>query len=326
MINNKLHIIITGETGKGHSISLRRNTIRNCAITFILLTIVLGYGGVRGFYYQQQNWQLQAEAVQLAAELQTGTDTLSSELQATRKQLHRQLVETRTELARVVREKEELTGSYQQQVATLKQDQEELLEGSISKLDEQSKVIENVIDQLGVKVKIEEDPSHSGGPYIAMHDKYQDKLICDTDRYITALQKIPLGHPVNTKISSSFGKRKDPLNNKTAFHSGIDFRGKTGDKIKATGNGVVIKATYNKGLGNHVVLSHGDGYETTFAHLSKRLVKKGDKITRGQVVGLIGNTGRSTGSHLHYEIRRYGKAINPMKYMKVADLTVIASK
>ena len=86
------------------------------------------------------------------------------------------------------------------------------------------------------------------------------------------------------------------------------------------------KSAYNKGLGYYIVLSHGIGYETMYAHLSKRLVKKGDRVKRGQTIGLVGNTGRSTGSHLHYEVRRYGKAINPMKYLQVADITVIASK
>ena len=300
MANNKLHIIITGEAGKGRSISLHKNTIRNSIIAFTLLTVFLAYGSLQGIYYQQQKRQLQAETMQLA--------------------------ETRSELARIVQEKEEQTSSYQQQLATLKQDQEELLEGSISKLDERAKVIENVIDQLGVKVKIEEDPEHSGGLYIAMDENFTDKLIYNTDRYLTTLLKMPLGPPINTRISSRFGKRTDPLNGKKAFHAGVDFRGKIGDKVKATGNGVVKKSTHNKGSGNYVILSHSNGYETKFAHLSKRLVKKGEKITRGQIIGLLGNTGRSTGSHLHYEIRRYGKPINPMKYLNISDLTVIASK
>ena len=315
MANDKLHILITGETGKGRNISLDKNRMRNTVIAVILFTVLLGYGALRSIYYQQQTRQLRAS-----------TESLTHELQTTREQLNRELTSTRIELARVIREKEELTSSYQQQLASLKQDQERLLEGSISKLDEQSKVIENVIDQLGVKVKTEEDTSHSGGLFIAMDEKYQDKLICNTDRYLTALQKLPLGPPVKTKISSGFGRRKDPINSKRAFHSGIDFRGQTGDKVLATGNGVVKKSGYNKGLGHHVIISHGNGYESTFAHLSKRLVKRGEKVSRGQTIGLVGNTGRSTGSHLHYEIRRYGKAINPMKYLQVSKLTVTSSK
>lgn len=317
MANNKLHIIITGETGKSRCLSMGKNTPRNILIALAILTIGLGFGTtLRGSgYLKKQNKQLQA-----------GTETLTTELQTTREQLNRQLDEARSELAQVVREKKELTRSYQQQVADLKQDQETLIEGSISRLDERAKVIETVIDQLGVKVKVEEDPGHSGGPYIALDDTYFNKLISDTDRYLTALQKMPLGRPVNTKISSRFGRRTDPLNKKKAFHTGIDFKGNTGDKVRTTGDALVKKSAHNKGLGYYVVLSHGNGYETMYAHLSKRLVRRGDRVKRGQAIGLVGNSGRSTGSHLHYEVRRYGKAINPMKYLQVADINVIASK
>jgi len=316
MENNRLHVIITGETGKSRCLSMRKNTPRNILIALAILTVALGYGTtLRSSSYLKQNKQLQA-----------GTETLTAELQTTREQLNRQLDQARSELAQVVRENKELTRSYQQQVADLRQDQETLIEGSISRLDERAKVIETVIDQLGVKIKVEEDPDHSGGLYIALDDTYFNKLISDTDRYLTALQKMPLGRPINTKISSRFGKRTDPLNKKRAFHTGIDFKGNTGDKVRTTGDALVKKSAHNKGLGYYIVLSHGNGYETMYAHLSKRLVRRGDKVKRGQAIGLVGNSGRSTGSHLHYEVRRYGKAINPIKYMQVADITVIASK
>jgi len=327
MANNKLHIIITGETGKSRCLSMRRNTPRNILVALAILTVVLGYGTtLRGSRYLKQNKQLQAKTVQLAAELQASTESLTTELQTTREQLNRQLDEAGSKLARVVQEKNELIRNYQQQLTNLKQDQETLLEGSISRLDERAKVIETVIDQLGVKVKVEEDPDHSGGPYIALDETYCDKLICDTDRYLAAFQKMPLGRPIKTKISSRFGKRTDPLNKKRAFHAGVDFKGDTGDKIRTTGDALVKKSAYNKGFGYYLVLSHGNGYDTMYAHLSKRLVKRGDRVKRGQIIGLVGNSGRSTGSHLHYEVRRYGKAINPMKYLQVADMTVIASK
>ena len=124
-----------------------------------------------------------------------------------------------------------------------------------------------------------------------------------------------------TSISSGYGRRSDPLNDENAFHFGIDFRGKIGDPVRATGNGRVKVAGFNQGFGNHVIISHGNGYETMYAHLSKRLVKRGEKVTRSQKIGLVGNTGRSTGSHLHYEIHHHGKPIDPMKYIQVAKLT-----
>jgi murein DD-endopeptidase MepM/ murein hydrolase activator NlpD len=306
MANKKSPCPLPAETQEDH-IPPDRGRMRTSVIVLSLLTILLGYGTLRGIYYQQQTKLLQAASTNQICELQ-----------ARKEALNRELTEIKIELAKIIQEKEKL--------ASLKQNQEELLEGSISKLDEQAKAIEKVIDQLGVKVKIEEDPAHSGGPYIATDENFQDKLIITTDRYLTALQSMPLGYPVNTKISSRFGKRVDPINGKIGFHSGIDFKGDTGDKVAATGNGVVKKTAYNKGLGNYVVISHGHGYETTFAHLSRQLVKKGQKIDRGRTIGLVGNTGRSTGSHLHYEIRLNGKPINPAKYINISNLTVIASK
>jgi len=288
---------------------LKKNTVYTSALILGLLFCLFGYGALNSTYYLQQTRELKVRTAQLTTELETN-----------REQFSLQLTEIRNTLARISREKEELAQKYRQQEKKHKN----LLKNSISRLDNRTKVIKTVIDQLGVTIK--EDPDHSGGPYIAPQNNFCNKLICTTDRYLTALQQMPLGRPIDTKISSGFGRRIDPLNKKMAFHSGIDFRGKIGDKVKATGDGVVKKTAYNKGLGYYIILAHGNGYETVFAHLSKRLVKKGEKVTRGQVIGLVGNTGRSTGSHLHYEVRYHGKAINPMKYLKVADLSIRASQ
>jgi len=133
---------------------------------------------------------------------------------------------------------------------------------------------------------------------------------------------MPLGYPMEGRLTSGFGRRSDPINNRPAFHAGIDIKGNIGQKIKATADGVVKTSSYEKnGFGNFVILRHGNGYETVFGHLSKRLVKVGEKIQRGQVIGLMGNSGRSTGPHLHYEVRYNGEPINPKKYLSVAKLS-----
>lgn len=315
MKHKKLQITITGDTGEGRSITLNKNTLRLGAFCLTICALALVFAAIQGSHYVLQNKELRNQATQLADELQNYTQRLNV-----------QLTDARIELARIQREKDELNSRYQQYVSELKKDQAALLKNSISRLDERAKVIETVIDKLGVKVKVDEDPEHSGGPYIADDDRFCEKLICDTDRYLKVLQKMPLGLPINTKISSPFGRRIDPINRHRSFHAGIDFKGNTGDKVRATGNGVVKRSGYNKGLGNYIIIRHGNGFETTFAHLSKRLVKIGQKVERGKVIGLVGNTGRSTGSHLHYEVRLYGKAVNPMKYMKVAGLSVTAAK
>ncbi len=342
MNDDKLHFIISGETGKNKGFSLHRKTIRNGSIAIAVLLSILGFGTFKTVDYLLENRELYSmgrelknrgdqlakdlehKTNQFTAELKNSNDASAMVLLATKNKLNRQLEESNKQVLLLTQEKEELTNSFQQQLAALIHEHETVVEGSISRLDKRSEAIKGVIDQLGVKVKIKKDPDHSGGPYISL-DSYCDKLIDNTDSYLTTLLKMPLGHPINTSISSPFGRRTDPFNKKKAFHAGIDFRGNTGDKVRGTGDAVVKKSIYSKGLGNHVVLTHGNGYETIYAHLSKRLVKKGDKIKRGAVVGLIGNTGRSSGSHLHYELRRYGKVVNPMKYLKVADLTVTTS-
>jgi len=110
------------------------------------------------------------------------------------------------------------------------------------------------------------------------------------------------------------------LNKKSAFHTGVDLRGKRGEKIKATADGVVKKACKNGGYGNYVLIDHGNGYTTSFSHMQKYLVHRGDRVKRGQVIGLVGSTGRSTGPHLHYEVALDGKTINPYNFVKIAKL------
>lgn len=114
-------------------------------------------------------------------------------------------------------------------------------------------------------------------------------------------------------LTSSFGYRTDPFNKRRTAHHGIDLAGRYGIKIHATGNGVVEKAEFNKyGYGREVIIDHGFGYKTIYAHLQDIEVQKGDQVKRGYVVGTLGSTGRSTGPHLHYEVRLNRKAINPL--------------
>ena len=341
--NPKIHFIISGETGKNRGFSLYKKTIRNTSIALVILFFILGFGTFKTVDYLLENRQLYSQGrelkntadrlatelehktAQFAAELKSNKDISAKQLLAIQEKLNRQLNESKKQFSLIVQEKEELTIGYQKQLDTLIQEHESVVESSISRLDKRAKAIKSVIDQLGVKVKVKEDPDHSGGPYISI-DSYCDKLIDNTDSYLTTLLKMPLGYPVNTQISSVFGKRTDPFNKKQAMHVGMDFRGHTGDKVRSTGDAIVKTSSYTIGLGNYVVLIHGNGYETLYAHLSKRLVKKGDEVERGKVIGLIGNTGRSNGSHLHYEIHSYGQEVNPMKYLKVSDLTVTSSK
>jgi murein DD-endopeptidase MepM/ murein hydrolase activator NlpD len=132
----------------------------------------------------------------------------------------------------------------------------------------------------------------------------------------------PNGQPIAGKadVSSEFGLRPNPFGVRSyEMHEGIDFSGPVGKPILATAEGVVVRADYNGGYGNHVKIDHGYNYETLYAHMSEIEVKIGDRIQRGDVVGYLGSTGRSSGPHLHYSIYRNGQAVNPRYYLKLAE-------
>jgi murein DD-endopeptidase MepM/ murein hydrolase activator NlpD len=116
--------------------------------------------------------------------------------------------------------------------------------------------------------------------------------------------------------SSSFGWRLDPFNGHKAFHEGLDFPANTGDPIYAAAGGIVSASEQTPDYGKIVKIDHGSGLETRYAHASKLLVKAGDRVEKGQKIAEVGNTGRSTGPHLHYEIRLNGNALDPRKYLK----------
>lgn len=128
---------------------------------------------------------------------------------------------------------------------------------------------------------------------------------------------LPDLYPVSVGYrSSSYGWRIDPMLGVRSFHEGLDFSAAEGDDIKATASGIVIAAGKAPDYGNYVKINHGGGIETRYAHASKLLVKKGDLVNKDQVIALVGNTGRSTGPHLHYEIRLNGRSLDPRKYLK----------
>jgi len=139
------------------------------------------------------------------------------------------------------------------------------------------------------------------------------------------LKSIPAIQPVSDKnlnyIASGFGYRIDPIYKTVKMHTGLDFTAPIGTPIYATGNGVVSTAEYDAGgYGNNVVIDHGYGYETLYGHMSKIKVRVGQKVKRGEVIGWIGNTGKSTGPHCHYEVIRNGQKVDPIHFF-FSDLT-----
>ena len=133
------------------------------------------------------------------------------------------------------------------------------------------------------------------------------------------LASIPAIQPVSNKdlsrMASGYGYRIHPIYKTRKFHAGMDFSAKTGTPIYATGNGKVSKVKRSRrGYGNHVIIDHGYGYKTLYAHMSKYIVKKKQKVKRGDIIGYIGNTGTSVAPHLHYEVHKNGKKLNPVNF------------
>lgn len=125
----------------------------------------------------------------------------------------------------------------------------------------------------------------------------------------------PISNQELKRLASGFGMRIDPIYKVSRMHAGIDFSAERGTPIYATADGVIKTVRYDLGgFGNYVVIDHGFGYETLYGHMDKQLVKVGQKVKRGETIGLVGSTGKSTAPHVHYEVHVNGKAINPVHY------------
>lgn len=153
---------------------------------------------------------------------------------------------------------------------------------------------------------------------LVVQSKSYDELLELVKRKAEMLASIPAIQPVENKllerVASGFGYRIHPIYKVRKMHTGMDFTAPTGTPIYVTGDGYVSEVVSNSGYGQHVVINHGFGYETLYAHMSKILVRKGQKVKRGEKIGLVGNTGLSSGPHLHYEVIKGGEKIDPANF------------
>ncbi|MDP3609945.1 MAG: M23 family metallopeptidase [Methylophilus sp.] len=217
------------------------------------------------------------------------------------------------------------------------------LQARIMRLDAQNQRLAKLAGDKTQQVPQTEQTPHSvipnrGGPLV--HDKPMSELelksaieelmktVDARDDYQSVIEAkilqqsvlkdmLPNSSPVRAGYnSSSYGWRIDPFNGHKAFHEGLDFPANTGTPILAAADGIVIASEHTPDYGNIVKINHGSGLETRYAHASEILVKKGERVTKGQRVALVGNTGRSTGPHLHYEIRLNGNPLDPRQYLR----------
>jgi murein DD-endopeptidase MepM/ murein hydrolase activator NlpD len=154
---------------------------------------------------------------------------------------------------------------------------------------------------------------------LAVQSKSLDYILKLAKAKNNLLSAIPAIQPVRNEnlkhMASGFGYRTDPFTKARKMHEGMDFTAKTGTPIFATGDGVVARADNTvSGYGNHIVIRHGFGYETLYGHLSKYKSRAGQRVKRGDIIGYVGSTGRSEGPHLHYEVRKNGKVVNPLNF------------
>ncbi len=174
-----------------------------------------------------------------------------------------------------------------------------------------------------------ESEAAEGGPFIPASEGKSitafDKEVENLDQALGKLDSVkaqarryPIANPVpGTDITSRFGYRKDPLLGGEAFHGGIDFRAETGHSVQAPAAGVIVSAGVKGGYGNLIEIRHKGGIITRYGHLSRILVQEGDKVDAGDAIGAVGSTGRSTGPHLHYEIRIDNNPIDPWRYLSI---------
>jgi murein DD-endopeptidase MepM/ murein hydrolase activator NlpD len=191
--------------------------------------------------------------------------------------------------------------------------------GLVGRAESEYPVERSVRPQGGMAIPLDADEaSELMQSEMASFDERLDRLLPELERSLARELARPVGIPVagEQDISSRYGVRGNPFGRGREFHNGVDFVLDIGTPVLATGPGVVEAAGHEGPNGNRVAINHGFGYRSVYAHLSKVQVKPGDEVKRGQVVGLSGNTGRSSGPHLHYTLYYQGKTIDPDRYLK----------
>jgi murein DD-endopeptidase MepM/ murein hydrolase activator NlpD len=199
-------------------------------------------------------------------------------------------------------------------------------------LDVRYQVTAAELERLGIKPAAAGRSAGVGGPFESIGNP-TFKALFKSWKKLDQLQDdviaVPSDKPIKASVTftSGYGVRSDPFHAGAAMHPGIDLAGAYGTPIYATADGTVVRAGWNSGgYGNLVELDHGRGITTRYGHMSAILVEAGDHVTRGQQIGRMGSTGRSTGNHLHYEVRIDGRAVNPIPFMKSTDYVLAMQK
>ena len=229
--------------------------------------------------------------------------------------------QTSKEIAKLKRELHQYRNENAQlktEITALKEEKED----TIQKLAKRIKIIDSLMKKVGVNVPSVDEGE--GGLAIPIDKLFKtddvdlSSVIPGLDYIIHNLRTTPLGYPTIGRITSGFGFRRNPVTGRIEFHLGIDIANRWGTPVRAPADGKVIKAGWCGLMGKCIVIKHNSDFSTRYGHLAKLLVRKGDFVERGQIVGMMGNSGRSTGPHLHYTIKYKTKIVNPISYVEVS--------
>jgi murein DD-endopeptidase MepM/ murein hydrolase activator NlpD len=289
----RLHIIVTSERGHAKTFVMSKPVLKRIMTAISMIFVV---STIAGITYSIENFSLKSRI----NALESNVSVLSSE-------------------------KENL----QDNVISLKEKAEAQLTGAYGELNQRSQMIDSILSVLDIspaplntgQVKSEKN---KGGPFTQIPDESLDDLMLKVDRDLQTIRPMPLGYPIDfDRVSSGFGRRTDPMNGRSAFHDGIDLSGKLGSEVRATADGKVIARGHNATYGWYVKINHGNNFVTMYAHNSKILAPLGAKVKRHDVIALLGSTGRSTGPHVHYEVRYKNQPVNPAKFVNINKLIAL---
>lgn len=327
---HKRNIIIVSEHKVKH---LHLSTATQCGLLAVLITLCFGASYYTGQYVAKSGVGpkplqfVQVDGGVVAQTTEDGDAQASVQTVFLPDMADAQKMEKDELIARVA--------ILQQQVTDLENSKKDMIERVRDKTSGQIDKLERIIKQTGLSPQElrkqytadadKEDDMHVGGPYIPDNQddgKFttEEQALYDSLDDLAMLRDIisdlPLSMPLkHAELHSSFGRRIDPFTRRMAFHSGLDFAGPSGSRVRSTADGVVIHAKESLGYGNFIDVAHGYDLSTRYAHLSRILVVPGQKVKRGDVIGIQGSTGRSTGEHLHYEVRYRNQALNPKRFV-----------
>lgn len=291
-------------------------------------------------------------AVPLIALLSISGLIISLQIQSSQtiSKLEKQIQSQDLRFEAVVTDKDAAIERLQNEVIALSGQSQEMM-NRMERVTELETELQKFIDKYGggeelgklSSMSLDEDDSFGvGGEFIAVHENEIEQLALDTKDQFTEMsalldemeKNVPVtlkkarqtqytlsGTPtewptLSKRLTSNFGYRTDPFTGRASFHAGVDIAGKIGDPVYAAGAGKVITAAKDSSHGKYIVVEHPGGLQSWYLHLSKISISEGDTVTKGQRIGSLGNTGRSTGPHLHFEIVKQEKAVDPLPYLE----------